>query len=220
MKIVIPLEGAVHRVMDTPFLHAYLESNGQYKIDGQALKLEGIAQDQVLILPDSIEIEEGEAVTDELLTLALPLDYFLSIPAEQTAADALGLVLRAPVAAGKISDAELLRIAPALEARLWQPRLEVYVGDVYSWGSILWRCVQGHTTQGDWPPDLAPALWRKVEVIDPDAPRVWNAGLEYAAGDIVAYPDAKSARFECIQPHVSQVGWEPSNAPALWVLLE
>ena len=115
-----------------------------------------------------------------------------------------------------MTDSELLRIQSALEGRLWQPGLDVKVGDVYTFGAFLWRCLQDHTTQGTWTPDLVPALWRKVEILSEDAVRIWAAGIDYIVGDEVAYPDENGTRYTCQQAHTAQTGWEPPAVPALW----
>ncbi|WP_157255009.1 carbohydrate-binding protein [Nonomuraea typhae] len=41
----------------------------------------------------------------------------------------------------------------------------------------------------------------------------WSAGKQYAAGDLVTY---SGRTYRCLQPHISQPGWEPANTPALW----
>lgn len=41
----------------------------------------------------------------------------------------------------------------------------------------------------------------------------WQADASYAVGDMVRHGDRP---YRCLQPHTSQVGWEPSNAPSLW----
>lgn len=41
----------------------------------------------------------------------------------------------------------------------------------------------------------------------------WEAGRSYVKGDVVSY---NGIYYQCIQPHNSQEGWEPSNVPALW----
>ena len=80
----------------------------------------------------------------------------------------------------------------------------------------LWRCIQPHTTQDDWAPDLTPALWHRVEIIAEDEVRVWAAGIDYIVGDEVAYPDAEGELYICLQAHTSQEGWEPPAISALW----
>ena len=216
MKIVIPMEGQVRTILRSPFLIAHRDSETEYRLTGQAMSMAGITADMILILPDSVEVTEGQAVTDKLRMAALPLESFVTVSAEETLSDVLGLVLRTAVADGRITDAELLRVAPALEGRLWQPGIAVSVGDVYSFGAFLWKCVQAHTTQGDWSPDLTPALWHKVEIVSGNETRVWAAAVEYAVGDVVVYPDVDGTRYGCIQAHTSLAGWEPPNVPALW----
>lgn len=106
--------------------------------------------------------------------------------------------------------------SPHWKGRLWQPGIEVQVGDVYTYGAFIWKCLQAHTTQGTWTPDLTPALWQKVELVTEDAVRLWEAGIAYVVGDEVAYPDADGTLYTCQQAHTAQAGWEPPNVPALW----
>lgn len=203
-------------VIRSSFIIARRLTESKYSLNGDAFQMSGITPEQVLILPDSVSAEEGQAITDELLMQALPLESFVTVTAEEALPNALGLLLRLAVADGRLTDAELLSIQPALEGRLWQPGLEVKTGDLYTFGTFLWRCLQDHTTQGTWPPDLTPTLWRKVEVIHEDAVRVWAAGIDYVVGDEVAYPGASGELFVCQMAHTSQAGWEPPNAPSLW----
>ena len=147
---------------------------------------------------------------------ALPFEGFVAVSAEEALPAVLGLLLRSAVADGKLTDEELLSVQPALEGRVWQPGISVQVGDVYACGGFLWRCIQAHTTQSDWLPDKVPALWHKVEIVHEDEVRVWQAGVNYAAGDEVAYPDANGTLYACLQGHTALAGWEPPNVPALW----
>lgn len=41
----------------------------------------------------------------------------------------------------------------------------------------------------------------------------WAAGVDYATGHKV---QRGGKLYRCLQPHASQDGWEPENAPALW----
>jgi len=217
MQIIVPLEGRVRMLIRSTFLLARRQSATEYSLTGEAFQMTAVTANQVILLPDSVSIAEGEEITETVRMRALPIESFVTASAEETLADALGLVLRAAVADGRITDSELLRVAPTLEGRQWRPGMEVTVGDVYAYGAYLWRCVQPHTTQGDWPPDLTAALWRKVEIVPEKGMRVWQAGVDYALGDVLAYPDADSPQYECIQAHTAQEGWEPPNVPALWV---
>ena len=67
----------------------------------------------------------------------------------------------------------------------WAVGIAVSVGDRYQYEGKLYKCVQAHTTQSDWTPDITPALWTVIDVehtgtlVDP-IPAV--AGMEYEYG--------------------------------------
>ena len=212
------MDNRAAHIKASPFVYTRARGEGLYSLEALFLQLEDVDPTNVLIMPDDTDIVQGAEITDEIRSLAMPLDVFQRATKEQAAADALGLVMRVPVAEGLISDEELIRVAPALTERTWRPGIEVVVGDVYTYEDFLWRCITEHTTQDDWQPDKVPALWRKVEVIHPDTSRVWQTHTDYAAGDRVNYPDVQSSLYLCLQGHMSQAGWEPPNAPALWAL--
>lgn len=195
MQIVIPLEGRVRTVIRSSFVAAKRLAESQYTLSGDNFQMTGVTAEQVLILPDTVGVSEGQTVTDEMKMQALPFEGFIAVSAEETLPAVLGLLLRSAVADGKLTDEELLSVQPALEGRVWQPGLSVQVGDVYACGGFLWRCIQAHTTQSDWLPDKVPALWHKVEIVHEDEVRVWQAGVNYAAGDEVAYPDANGTLY-------------------------
>ena len=216
MQIVIPLEGRVRTVIRSSFVAAKRLTESQYTLSGDNFQMTGVTADQVLILPDSVTVHENDAVTDEMKMQALPFEGFIAVSAEEALPNVLGLLLRSAVADGKLTDEELLSVQPALEGRVWQAGLSVQIGDVYSYAGFLWRCIQAHTTQTGWEPDKAPALWRKVEIIHEDTKRIWQAGMDYALGDSVFYPDENGTEYTCITAYTSQTGWEPPNVPALW----
>ena len=219
MQIVIPLDDRVRTIIRSNCVIARRTGAETYNLSGTDFQMGDVRSGQVLILPDKVAVNEGDLVTDGLRIQALAIDTFIAPSAEETLSETLGLLMRTAVADGRITDAELLRVAPALEGRLWQPGIAVVAGDVYAFGAFLWKCVQPHTTQGDWSPDLTPALWHKVEIITEDETRVWAADISYVVGDIVSYPDATSTRYECLQAHTSQTGWNPPAVPALWKAL-
>ena len=216
MNIAIPLGGQIRMVICSSFVIAKRKDASHYDLSGDNFQLTSITKEQAYVFEDSIVITEGMELTHDLIAQALPFERFVSVSAEEALPNAIGLLLRLAVADGRVSDSELLRIKPALEGRLWQPGIDVQVGDVYTYGAFLWRCIQAHTTQGTWPPDTVPSLWRKVEVISENTIRVWTEGLDYIVGDEVAYPDTEGELFTCLQAHIAQSGWEPPNAPALW----
>lgn len=67
----------------------------------------------------------------------------------------------------------------------WANGIAVSVGGRYQFNHRLYKCVQAHTTQADWTPDITPALWTVIDVthagtIDDPIPAV--AGMEYVYG--------------------------------------
>lgn len=46
----------------------------------------------------------------------------------------------------------------------WESGKEYAVGDRYRYKMVLYRCVQAHTSQDDWTPDVTPALWVVVSL--------------------------------------------------------
>ena len=220
MILCIPLEARVRTIIRASFIVAKRTSETRYSLSGDSFQMSEITSDQVLILPDTVEVSEGQAITDELRMQALPIESFITVSAEEALPNALGLLLRLAVADGRLTDEELLSIQPVLDGRAWRPGLAVQVGDVFSYNASLWRCLQAHTTQSDWLPDCTPALWRKVEVIHEEEVRVWQTGVDYIVGDEVAYPDATGDVYVCQQAHTSLSGWEPPAVPALWTQKE
>ncbi len=220
MILCIPLEARVRTIIRASFIVAKRTSETRYSLSGESFQMSEITSDQVLILPDTVEVSEGQAITDELRMQALPIESFITVSAEEALPNALGLLLRLAVVDGRLTDEELLSIQPVLDGRTWRPGLAVQVGDVFSYNASLWRCLQAHTTQSDWLPDTTPALWRKVEVIHEEEVRVWQTGVDYIVGDEVAYPDATGDVYICQQAHTSLSDWEPPAVPALWTQKE
>ena len=66
------------------------------------------------------------------------------------------------VASASLDDT-LALIAPELFA-YWRPGIEYIIGDRRRDRAtgLLYKCVQAHTSQSDWNPAAAPALWAQV----------------------------------------------------------
>ena len=67
----------------------------------------------------------------------------------------------------------------------WSVGIAVAKDSRYQYNGKLYKCVQAHTTQADWTPDITPALWTVIDVthagtIDDPIPAV--AGMEYTKG--------------------------------------
>ena len=68
---------------------------------------------------------------------------------------------------------------------VWAVGIAVAKDSRYQYNGKLYKCVQPHTTQADWTPDITPALWTVIDVthagtIDDPIPAV--AGMEYVYG--------------------------------------
>lgn len=58
------------------------------------------------------------------------------------------------------TDETLLDNKAAFE--LWRPGIAAEKDKIYRFGDDLYRCIQPHTTQDDWTPDITPALFNIV----------------------------------------------------------
>ena len=66
------------------------------------------------------------------------------------------------------------------------------LNDRVSYGGTTYRCIQSHTSQSDWTPDVVPALWTRIKANpDPSEPEEWvqptGAQDAYAKGDRVKH---------------------------------
>ena len=62
------------------------------------------------------------------------------------------------------------------------------VDDRVQYGGILYKCVQAHTTQADWTPDITPALWVVVSIEEyPEWVQPTGAHDAYNIGNKVTY---------------------------------
>ena len=68
---------------------------------------------------------------------------------------------------------------------VWAENISVSVNDRYQYNDKLYKCVQAHTTQASWTPDLTPALWAVIDVTHTgtiDDPIPASRGMEYVKG--------------------------------------
>lgn len=62
------------------------------------------------------------------------------------------------------------------------------MGDRRRFDGVLYKCVQAHTTQADWTPDITPALWVAVSIEEyPEWVQPTGAHDAYNIGDKVTY---------------------------------
>ena len=63
-------------------------------------------------------------------------------------------------------------------------------GDRVMYGGVLYKCLQAHTSQGDWTPTAATSLWAKVLIPVPGTIPEWEqpeSTNPYMAGDKVTH---------------------------------
>lgn len=113
--------------------------------------------------------------------------------------------------------AQSLEPADALEGvelfPTWKTDTAYEVGYKVRHGGILYACLQAHTSQAGWEPGVAPSLWAKVLIPDPDVIPDWeqpDSTNAYMKGDKVRF-DGKV--YESL---IDNNVWSPAVYPAGW----
>lgn len=134
--------------------------------------------------------------------------------------DALGPALLVPertarldtlIVADELEPCEAGEVAEVYPA--WALGATYAVDDLVSYETALYKCRQAHTAvASNWIPPDVPALWL-VYRKDADQLLEWVAGEPVSVGTRRTYGGAE---YTALQAHVTGVGWEPPNVPALW----
>ena len=98
----------------------------------------------------------------------------------------------------------------------WKTDAAYDVGYKVRHGGILYACLQPHTSQAGWEPGVAPSLWAKVLIPDPDVIPDWeqpDSTNPYSKGDKVRHNG--KIWVSTIDGNV----WEP-GAPGVYVWTE
>lgn len=70
----------------------------------------------------------------------------------------------------------------------WETGKAYAVGDRVKYNELLYRCVQAHTSQTDWTPDVVPALWVRTSTEEwPEWIQPTGAHDAYNQGDKVSH---------------------------------
>ena len=72
---------------------------------------------------------------------------------------------------------------------LWDVYVQYTAGTRVTYNNIVYKCLQNHTSQTDWAPDLAPSLWAKC-LADSDTISEWeqpDSTNPYMKGDKVTH---------------------------------
>lgn len=87
--------------------------------------------------------------------------------------------------------------------------------DIRQYNGVLYKVIQAHTTQLDWPPDAVPALW--VQVNAPDVIPVWKqptgAQDAYQTGDKVHFQTVGDPVY---RSKIDANVWSPTAYPQGW----
>lgn len=97
----------------------------------------------------------------------------------------------------------------------WGEGITYAVGDRVKFGDTLYKCVQAHTSQSDWTPDLTPALWTRVTVEEwPEWVQPTGAQDAYMTGDKVTFEGEHYISL------IDNNTWSPAAYPAGWQLAD
>ena len=70
----------------------------------------------------------------------------------------------------------------------WEDGKAYAVGDRVKYNGLLYRCVQAHTSQAEWTPDVVPALWVRTSTEEwPEWVQPQGAHDAYNRGDRVSH---------------------------------
>lgn len=119
-------------------------------------------------------------------------------------------------AAGSMLTDEQAASVPALYSA-WETGTAYNAGDRRTYGGVLYKCLQAHTSQDDWTPDVAVSLWATVLIPDPDVIPDWvqpDSTNAYMKGDKVRYNGVVYRSL------IDNNVWSPDAYPAGWEIVE
>lgn len=107
-----------------------------------------------------------------------------------------------------LSDADALEAVELYPA--WKPGTAYTVDERIRYNQTLYRCVQSHTSQDDWPPNITPALWTVVSLDEwPEWVQPTGAQDAYRIGDKVSHNNKHwicTSDYNVYEPGV--FGWD------------
>lgn len=94
----------------------------------------------------------------------------------------------------------------------WDSNVSYSVGDRVQYEGLLYKCVQAHTSQDDWAPDITPALWTRTSTDEwPEWVQPTGAQDAYNIGDKVTYKGEHYISLinaNVYSPEAYPAGWE------------
>lgn len=93
------------------------------------------------------------------------------------------LILKASISLSDEDALEGIELYP-----LWKTDTSYAIGDRIRYEDILYKCVQSHTSQADWTPDITKALWTVVSIDEfPEWVQPTGSSDAYNKGDKVSH---------------------------------
>jgi hypothetical protein len=151
--------------------------------------------------------------------------YEVDVPTPApTVEDALRIAARlsteARVKADELPDEDVAILSLLYDP--WVVGEAVAAGALRSWDGTIVECLQAHTTQADWTPDVTPALWKVHRSgsgsQQGEAPAEWvqpvGASDAYNTGDRVTFEG------QVYESTIDANVWSPTDYPQGWQLIE
>lgn len=115
------------------------------------------------------------------------------------------MIVKASISLSDEDALEAIELYPA-----WKTGTAYAVDERIRYGETLYRCVQAHTSQADWTPDITPALWTVVSLDEfPEWVQPTGAQDAYRIGDKVSHNDkhwVNTLDYNTYEPGV--YGWD------------
>ena len=95
----------------------------------------------------------------------------------------------------------------------WNNEITYAVNDKVKYQNTLYKCLQAHTSQAQWTPDVAVSLWARVLIPNENEIPEWeqpDSTNPYMAGDKVMY---EGHVYESL---IDNNIWSPAAYPAGW----
>lgn len=117
------------------------------------------------------------------------------------------LILKASVSLDDESALDGIELFPLWKA---MPPMEYEIGDRIRYNDTLYKCVQAHTSQDSWTPDITPALWVEVSIDEfPEWKQPLGSEDAYRIGDKVSHLEKhwiSAIDYNVYEPSV--YGWD------------
>lgn len=99
----------------------------------------------------------------------------------------------------------------------WQDKHDYNIGDLRQFKGKLYKCLQAHTSQADWTPDVSTSLWKVCGINENGIPE-WSQPIStsdaYMTGDEVMYD---GVHYKSL---VDNNVWSPADYPHGWEVVE